>query len=71
MEALKHQGKRWTKLPDQWSESLRVLKLLVKNLVISGRQIPALYPLNRTGFPILDMVDEGRIAFRPAVELST
>lgn len=34
LEALKHQGKRWTKLPDQWSESLRVLKLLVKNLVI-------------------------------------
>ena len=36
----------------------------------SGRQIQRYIRLTELISPLLDLVDEGRIAFRPAVELS-
>lgn len=73
MDALKHQGRRWestscplgTKL-----EGARTDKEIAKDSADSARQIQRFICLTKLTKPLLDMVDDGKIALRPAVELS-
>lgn len=73
LEAMKRQGQRTdltscpvgTKLPRTRSD-----ERLAQNTDDSARQVQRYIRLTELETPMLDMVDEGKIAFRPAVELS-
>jgi ParB family chromosome partitioning protein len=73
LEALNRQGKR-TDLTSvdsqQKSKGMTSRELLSKSSGDSQDRIRAYIRLTHLIPPILDMVDEGRIAFRPAVEIS-
>ena len=67
MDALSHQGKRTDLISDQV-----VLKLSAEQVSNddSATQVKRYIRLTNLIKPLLDMVDEGKIAFTPAVELS-
>lgn len=67
MEALSRQGKRSYLTSDQLGPKLTVEKISKND---SATQVKRYIRLTELIPPILDMVDEGRIAFTPAVELS-
>ena len=67
MEALSRQGKRSDLTSDQVGPKLTVEKISEND---SATQVKRYIRLTNLISPILDMVDEGRIAFTPAVEIS-
>ena len=67
MEALSRQGKRSDLTSDQLGPKLTVEKISEND---SATQVKRYIRLTKLISHILDMVDEGRIAFTPAVELS-
>lgn len=67
MEALSHQGKRTDLTSDQLGPKLAIERISKDD---SATQIKRYIRLTNLIKPLLDMVDEGRIAFTPAVELS-
>lgn len=67
MEALSRQGKRSDLTSDQVGPKLTVEKISEND---SATQVNRYIRLTNLIPPILDMVDEGRIAFTPAVEIS-
>ena len=66
MEALSHQGKTSC----QVGTKLRTDQEIADTANESARQVQRYIRLTYLNKPLLDMVDEGRIAFTPAVELS-
>lgn len=70
LEALKHQGKRADSTSCPLGTKLRSDSELSETVPDSARQIQRYIRLTELIKPILDMVDEGRIALRPAVEIS-
>ena len=68
MEALSHQGKAINTPSRQVVGKLETADLISETE--SGRQVQRYMRLTNLITPILDMVDEGRIAFTPAVEIS-
>lgn len=68
-DALKHQGKRNDLTSDRLGPKLTV-KEIGKENNDSQTQVKRYIRLTNLEKPILDLVDEGRIAFSPAVELS-
>ena len=69
LDALKRQGKRYDLTSRPVGEKLSIDQLS-ENASDSSRQIHRYICLTNLVPQLLDMVDEGRIAFRPAVELS-
>lgn len=67
MDALSRQGKRSDLTSDQVGPKLTVEKISEND---SATQVKRYIRLTNLIPPILDMVDEGRIAFTPAVEIS-
>lgn len=65
LEAMNHQGKTSGQVGQKWSRDL-----LADSVDDSSRQIQRYIRLTYLQKPILDLVDERRIAFSPAVELS-
>ena len=65
LEAMKHQGRTSGQVGQKWSRDL-----LADSVDDSSRQIQRYIRLTYLQKSILDFVDEGRIAFSPAVELS-
>ena len=70
LEALSHQGKRNDLTSCQVGTKLRSDKILAETSEDSARQIQRYIRLTELIPELLDMVDEKRIAFLPAVELS-
>lgn len=70
MEALSRQGKRTDLTSDQVGRKLETAEIIGQQADESKNQIRRYIRLTNLIPPILDMVDEGRIAFTPAVELS-
>ena len=67
MEALSHQGKRTDLTSDQVGLKLSAEQVSNDD---SATQVKRFIRLTKLIKPLLDMVDEGKIAFTPAVELS-
>lgn len=65
LEAMNHQGRTSGQVGQKWSRDL-----LADSVDDSSRQIQRYIRLTYLQKPILDLVDDGRIAFSPAVELS-
>ena len=65
LDALKHQGKTSVQVEQKLSRSA-----VAESSGISDAQVQRYIRLTHLNKPLLDMVDEGRIAFTPAVELS-
>ena len=65
MDALSHQGKTSRQVGEKWS-----VTQVSEATDDSERQVQRYIRLTHLNKPLLDMVDEGRIAFTPAVELS-
>lgn len=65
LEAMNHQGRTSGQVGQKWSRDL-----LADSVDDSSRQIQRYIHLTYLQKPILDLVDDGRIAFSPAVELS-
>ena len=65
LDALKHQGKTSVQLEQKLSRSA-----VAESSGVSDAQVQRYIRLTYLNKPLLDMVDEGRIAFTPAVELS-
>ena len=73
LEAMKRQGKRTDLTCEPLAHKLRGMKsrdVLAEQVGESKDQIRRYIRLTELITPILDMVDEGKIAMRPAVELS-
>ena len=70
MDALRRQGKRTDLTSRPLGEKLLSVEQLRADTSDSARQIHRYICLTNLTPALLDMVDEGRIAFRPAVELS-
>ena len=73
LEALKHQGKRIDLTCGQDGHKLEARKsidLVAENAPDSRKQIQRLIRLNNLNPELQEMVDEGRLAFTPAVEIS-
>lgn len=70
LEALKRQGKRMDLTSRPVGEKLLSVEEVSNNSTDSARQIHRYIRLTNLVPPLLEMVDQGRIAFRPAVELS-
>lgn len=70
LDAMKRQGVRTDLTSAPMGPKSRSNEDLAKNSGESVSQIKRYIRLTELDSPILDMVDEGRIAFRPAVELS-
>lgn len=70
MEALKHQGQRTDLTSDQIEPKLRARDVIAKDAGQSGPQVQRYLRLNNLIPELLDMVDDKKIAFNPAVELS-
>lgn len=67
LEAIKHQGKATS---CKICTKIRTDEMIAKEANVSARTIQNYIRLTYLVKPILDLVDEGRIAFSPAVELS-
>lgn len=70
MEALKHQGQRHDLTSCQVGTKLRADEQVADDLGMSARTVQRFIRLNNLIPEIMDMVDEKKIAFNPAVELS-
>ena len=70
LEALKHQGARTDLTSSQVGTRLRADELIAQQLGESRSQIQRFIRLTELISTLLDMVDEHKIAFNPAVELS-
>ena len=70
LEAMRRQGERTDLTSGPLVRKLESADILSEKVNESGRQIRRYIRLTELIKPILDMVDEGRIALRPAVELS-
>lgn len=70
MEALSRQGKRSDLTSDQVGRKLETAEIIGQQADESKNQVRRYIRLTNLIPPILDMVDEKRIAFTPAVELS-
>lgn len=70
MEVLSRQGKRTDLTSDQVGRKLETAEIIGQQADESKNQVRRYIRLTNLIPPILDMVDEGRIAFTPAVELS-
>ena len=70
LEALKRQGKRTDLTSSPLETKLRTSERIAANVGDSRAQVDRYIRLTHLAPALLDMVDEGRIAFRPAVELS-
>ena len=73
LEAIKHQGERIDLTCDQVGHKLagkKSVQVIADNSSDSKTQIQRYIRLTYLAKPILDLVDEGRIAFSPGVELS-
>ncbi len=70
MEALKHQGKRSDSTSCQNGTKLRTDEELAQNTGESARTVQRYIRLNNLIPELLSLVDEKKIAFNPAVELS-
>ncbi|HZJ78507.1 MAG TPA: ParB/RepB/Spo0J family partition protein [Clostridia bacterium] len=69
LEAIKHQGKRANLTSDQLGQKYSV-DIVAENSEDSKTQVQRYIRLTELISPILKMVDEGQIAFSPAVEIS-
>lgn len=70
IEALSRQGKRTDLTSDQVGRKLETAEIIGQQADESKNQVRRYIRLTNLIPPILDMVDEKRIAFTPAVELS-
>ncbi|MDY6308751.1 MAG: ParB/RepB/Spo0J family partition protein [Oribacterium sp.] len=70
MEALKHQGQRTDLTSEQIGQKLGAREQIAKEAGQSGMQVQRFMRLNNLIPELLDMVDDKKIAFNPAVELS-
>ena len=70
LDAMRRQGQRTDLTSRPMVEKLESVEKMGRDTGESGRQIQRYIRLTNLIPEILDMVDEGRIAFRPAVELS-
>ena len=70
LDAMKRQGQRTDLTSRPVGEKLYSVEELAKEVNESARQIHRFIRLTELIPPILDMVDDGKIAMRPAVELS-
>ncbi len=70
MEALKHQGERTDLTSEQVGQKLGARDQIAKEAGQSGMQVQRYMRLNNLIPEILDLVDDKKIAFNPAVELS-
>ena len=70
MEALKHQGMRHDLTSSQIGTKLRADEKMAEEMGMSRNQVQRFIRLNNLIPEIMDMVDEKKIAFNPAVELS-
>ena len=70
MEAMKQQGKRTDLTSSPLGTKLRTDEIIAENSTDSARQIQRYIRLTNLIPELLDLVDEERIAFTPAVELS-
>lgn len=70
LDALKHQGKRTDLTSRPLGEKLFSIDELAENSEDSARQIQRYIRLTNLVPELLEMVDEGRIKMRPAVEMS-
>ena len=70
MEALKHQGERKDLTSRQVVGKLEASDIIGKDAGESGRQVQRYIRLTYLLPELLDMVDQGKLAFNPAVEIS-
>lgn len=70
MEAMKHQGERGDLTLSQFGTKLRTDELLAQQVGTSRNQVQRYIHLTELISPLLDMVDEKKLAFNPAYELS-
>lgn len=70
MEAIKSQGKRNDLTSCQVDTKLRADEIIAENSDDSARQVQRYIRLTYLDKGLLDLVDKGKIAFNPAVELS-
>ena len=70
MDALRHQGQRHDLTSSQVGTKLRADQIVAEQAGSSRNQVQRYIRLNNLIQPLLDMVDEKRIALNPAVELS-
>lgn len=70
LETMKRQGQRTDLTSRPLDTKLRSDEELAKNAPDSARQIQRFIRLTELIPPVLQMVDDGKVAFRPAVELS-
>ena len=73
MDALRHQGMRSAETPEtsrQVVGKLESADIIGQSTGESGRQVQRFIRLNELSQPLMDKVDQGELAFTPAVELS-
>ena len=70
LEAMKRQGKRNDLTSDPVGPKFRSNEMLSKEVEDSATQIKRYIRLTELIAPILEMVDDGKVALRPAVEIS-
>lgn len=70
MEAIKRQGERHDLTSCQVGTKFRADRAVADNTDDSARQVQRFIRLNSLTAPLLDFVDEGKLAFNPAVEVS-
>ena len=70
LEALKHQGARMDLTSCQVGTKLRADEKLAESVNESARTVQRFIRLTELIFELLDMVDERKLAFNPAVEVS-
>ena len=70
MEALKHQGRKREETSRQVVGKLESAEIIGQSTGESGRQVQRVIRLNNLVPDLMDMVDDKRLAFTPAVELS-
>lgn len=70
LEALRHQGKRTDLTSRQVVDKLKAADRVGEDVGESARQVQRYIRLTELISPLLDMVDERKIAFNPAYELS-
>ncbi len=70
LEAMKHQGTKVEQTSGQVGQKLRTVDLIANEANDSAKQVQRYIRLTYLIPELLDMVDSGKIAFNPAVELS-
>lgn len=70
LEAIKHQGARQQETSRQVVGNSESADIIGQSTGESGRQVQRVIRLNSLEQPLLDKVDQGELAFTPAVELS-